>query len=169
MVHLGDERTGLIGWSFGGWAALATPEVDDRIGALLALAPAGNSKPLPGIIPATLTFTWKREVPTLFLVAERDRFTPLAGQYELFERTPSRKKMFVLRHADHQHFADRIDEPGLCSPEHAHLFTRGLGLAHFEAVLKGNRAAEQFMAGDPVAALRERGVDAIEYANAVRD
>jgi dienelactone hydrolase len=165
--RIDERRIGLIGWSFGGWAALATPEVEDRVGALLALAPAGNSQPLPGIIPATLTFAWKREVPTLFLVAERDRFTPLAGQYELFERTPSRKRMFVLRDADHQHFADEIDEPGSCSPEHAHLFTRGLGLAHFDAVLKGSYEAQRFLEDDPAAVLRERGVDALEYANAV--
>jgi pimeloyl-ACP methyl ester carboxylesterase len=60
------RRIGLIGWSFGGWAALSTLEVDDRFRAMVALAPAGNSKPLPGIIPATLTFAWKREVPRSF-------------------------------------------------------------------------------------------------------
>jgi len=163
------ERVGLIGLSFGGWAALSTLEVDDRFGAVLALAPAGNSKPLPGIIPATLTFAWKREVPALFLVAERDRFTPLPGQYELFARTPSQKTMFILRGADHQHFADQIDEPGFCSPEHAHLFTRGLGLGHFEAVLKGTSAAARFMTDDPAARLKERGVDAIEYGDGVPD
>jgi fermentation-respiration switch protein FrsA (DUF1100 family) len=108
-------------------------------------------------------------VPTLFLVAERDRFTPLAGQYELFERTPSQKRMFVLRHADHQHFADLIQDPGLCSPEHAHLFTRGLGLAHFDAVLNDSEAARHFMEDDPAAAVREHGVDAVEYGNAVAD
>ena len=161
--RIDGERIGVIGWSFGGWAALATLEVDDRFGAVLALAPAGNSKPLPGIIPVTLSFSWKRDVPALYLVAERDRFTPLPGEYELFERTPSRKQMFILRGADHQHFADQIDEPGLCSPEQAHLFTRALGLAHFEAALNKNDGAARFMMTDPVARLRERGVDAIEY------
>ena len=73
----------MIGWSFGGWTVLAAQEVDARCRALIALTPGGNSRPLPGIIPATLTFAWKREVPTLFLVAEQDRFTPLPGQYEL--------------------------------------------------------------------------------------
>ena len=163
------EGVGLIGWSFGGWAVLSALEVDDRFRAVVALAPAGNSKPLPGIIPATLTFAWTREVPVLFLVGERDRFTPLAGQYELFARTPSRKRMFILRDADHQHFADQIDEPGLCSPEQAHLFTRGLGLAHFDAVLKGNYAAKRFMKDDPAAMLRKRGVDAVEYTTAGAD
>jgi hypothetical protein len=85
----------------------------------------------------------------------------------LFERAPSTNKWtFILRHADHQHFADAIDEPGLCAPEQAHLFTRALGLAHFDAVLKGNVAAQQFLNNDPVAALRARGVDAVEYATA---
>ena len=157
------RRIGLVGWSFGGWAVLATPEVDERISAVVALAPAGNSRPLPGIIPATLTFAWKREVPVLFLVAERDRFTPLPGQHELFERTPSERRMFILRGADHQHFADQIDDPGLCSPEHAHLFTRSLAIAHFDAVLNDDHAAHAFMAGDPAALLRERGVDVIAY------
>ena len=161
--QIDDQRVGLIGWSFGGWAALATPEVDDRIRAILALAPAGNSKPLPGIIPATLTFAWKREVPTLFLVAERDRFTPLAGMYELFERTPSNRRMFVLRNADHGHFADEIENAGLCPAEAAHLFTRGLGLAHLDAVLNENDAARRFLTTDPIAALRERGIDALEH------
>jgi predicted dienelactone hydrolase len=158
--RLDSSRIGVVGWSFGGWAVLATPEVDERIRAVVALAPAGSSKPLPGIIPATLTFDWKHDVPTLFLVAERDRFTPLPGQYELLERTRSRKRMFVLRGADHEHFGDRIDEPGACPPEHAHLFARGLTLAHFDAFLKGDESARAFLSGDPVAALRERGVDA---------
>jgi hypothetical protein len=74
--------------------------------------------------------------------------------------------MFVLGDADHQHFADEIDDPGQCSPEQAHLFVRGLGLAHFDASLKGNRAAERFLNDDPVPALRERGVDAVEYRKA---
>ena len=159
------ERIGVIGWSFGGWAALSALEVDDRFGAVVALAPAGNSKPLPGIIPATLTFAWKREVPALFLVAEDDRFTPLAGQYELFDRTQSRKRMFILRRADHQHFADQVDDPGLCTPEQAHLFTRGLALAHFEEVLNGSPAARAFLSDDPAAVLRARGVDAVEHKN----
>jgi predicted dienelactone hydrolase len=158
-----EQRVGLVGWSFGGWAVLATPEVDDRVAAVVALAPAGNSKPLPGIIPAPLTFAWKREVPTLFLVAERDRFTPLSGEYELFERTPSRKRMFILQGADHQHFDDQIVDPGPCSPEHAHTFTRGLSLAHLDAVMRSDNDAEGFMDGDPVAALRERGVNAVDY------
>lgn len=161
--RIDGQRVGLIGWSFGGWAVLATLEADERVGALVALSPAGNSNPLPGIIPATLTFKWRRAVPTLFLVAEEDRFTPLPGQYELFDRAPSNRRMFILRHADHNHFADQVDDEGLCPRANAHLFTRGLALAHMDAVLKQCEPAERFMADDPVARLRERGVDAASH------
>jgi dienelactone hydrolase len=160
--HVDRDRIGLIGWSFGGWAALATPEVDDRVRAVVALAPGGSSNPLPGIIPAKLTFAWRRDVPTLYLVAERDRFTPLSGMLELFNRTPSAKAMFVLRHADHDHFGDHI-EVELCPRAHAHLFTRGLALAHVDATLRGNREAEHFMV-TAAAALDSRGVDAYAHA-----
>lgn len=153
------RRIGLIGWSFGGWAVLAAPEADERFGAVVALAPAGNSEPLPGIIPTTLTFAWKREVPTLLLAAERDRFTPLPGIIELYERTPSAKQLLILRHADHDHFGDHI-EVELCPRYAAHLFTRSLALAHLDAVLKENQAARDFMAHDPTSVLREHGVDA---------
>lgn len=162
-VRIDEQRVGLVGWSFGGWAALATLEADDRFRAVIALAPAGNSKPLPGIIPATLTFRWRREVPTLILAAERDRFTPVDGIAELFERTPSRKLMFILRGADHSHFADDVGDETLCTRDHAHLFTRALGLAHFDAALRDDRAAEDYLGNDPTGMLRAHGVDAIPY------
>ena len=155
--HVDGDRVGLVGWRFGGWAALATPEVDDRVGAVVALAPAGNSKPLPGIIPATLTFAWRREVATLYLVAEQDRFTPLPGQRELLARTPSRARMFVLGGADHGHFGDVIDEPGACPADHAHVFARGLSLAHLDAALTDDDRARRLLGADPAVALGKRG------------
>ena len=156
------SRVGLVGYSFGGWAVLATPEADDRISAIVAMVPAGNSRPLPGIIPATLTFEWTREVATLFLAAERDKFTPPAGVRELLERAPSPKRMFVLRGAGHQHFADVIDDPEGCAPENAHRFATTLALAHLDSSLKANAAAAAFLRDDPLATLRARGVDATE-------
>jgi dienelactone hydrolase len=159
-AHIDRARIGLVGWSFGGWAVLAAPEVDDRFGAIVALAPGGTSRPLPGIIPATLSYVWQRDVPTLYLAAECDRYTLLDGIVELYDRTPSSKYLFALRYADHDHFGDHI-EVELCPKQHAHLFTRGLALAHFEAFLGSNVSARAFLAADPAAVLRARGVDVL--------
>jgi dienelactone hydrolase len=144
--HVDQERVGLFGWSFGGWAVLGAPESDARFSAVLALAPAGSSNPLPGIIPATLSFAWTREVNTTLLAAERDRFIPLAGVRELFDRAPTPKRMFVLSGADHSHFSDDVGDESGCSRDRAHDFTRTLGLAHFDAALKGEPAAMQLLA-----------------------
>ena len=48
----------------------------------------------------------------------------------------------------------------LCSGDQAHTSTRGLALAHFDAVLKGHEAARRFLAGDLAAELAKYGIDA---------
>lgn len=173
----------IVGHSFGGWTALAATEVEQRIRAVVALAPGGSSRPRPGILPVKLTFNWGRDVPTLYLVAENDVSLPLAGMYELFERTPATKQMFVLRRADHMHFMDNVEEmheavrttpwtgelawmpkemlpiTELCSGEQAHLFVRGLTLSHLDAVLKRNENAQQFLQGNVEAELARRDVE----------
>jgi len=159
-VNLDPARIGIVGHSFGGWTALAVPEVDGRIRAVVALAPGGSSQPPPNIIPATLTFTWGRDVPTLYLVAEDDTALPLAGMHELFERTRATVHMVILRRADHGHFGDAVEQQaGLCSREQAHLFVRGLTLCHMDAILRRQEAAQRFWAGDVEAELAVRGVD----------
>lgn len=186
-AELDPAQIGIVGHSFGGWTALAATEVERRIRAVVALAPGGGSQPKPGIIPATLTFTWGRNVPTLYLVAEDDVFLPLSGMYELCERTPTTKQMIILRRADHMHFMDNVEEmheavrampftgelawvpkemrpiAEHCSGDQAHLFVRGLTLCHMDATLKRQEEARRFLAGDLEAALAERGVDAITY------
>jgi dienelactone hydrolase len=184
-IGLDPDRIGLVGHSFGGWTALATPEVDRRVRSVVALAPGGASNPRPGILPLKLTFDWGRDVPTLYLAAEYDVPIPLAGVCELFDRTPASKRMFVLRRADHQHFADDVerqheavramafpDEAAwipaamrpiaeLCSGEQAHAFVRGLALAHLDASLRDHEAAARFFAGDVGAELATRGIEAV--------
>jgi predicted dienelactone hydrolase len=179
------SRIGIVGHSFGGWTALAAPDVDRSIRSIVALAPGGASRPKPGILPVTLSFGWGRDIPTLYLVAEDDASLPLAGMHEIFDRTPATKQMVILRRADHMHFMDRVEElheivrtvpysgdlawlPGamrpiaeLCSGEQAHLFIRALALAHFDATLERDAEAQGFMAGDLTAALAKRGVEAI--------
>ena len=102
---------GIVGHSFGGWTALAAPDVEPRIAAIVALAPGGASNPRPGILPATLAFRWKRDIPTLLIAAENDTSLPLDGMFEVFDRIPSTsKKMAVLHRADHMHFMDEIEK-----------------------------------------------------------
>jgi dienelactone hydrolase len=186
-LSIDAERIGLTGHSFGGWTVLATPEVESRVRSVVAMAPGGASKPRPGILPLSLTFEWGRDVPTLYLAGELDVSIPLEGVYELFDRTPGSKRMFVLRRADHQHFMDDVevaheavraatfpDEAAwipaemrpiaeLTSGEDAHTFTRGLTLAHFDSTLRGSDDAERFLDGDVEAALASRGVDAFAH------
>src|SRR5207248_10568913 len=184
-ANLDPAQIGIVGYSFGGWTALAAPEVEPRIRAVVALAPGGSSQSKPGIIPARLKFTWGRDVPTLYLVAENDCMTPLAGMYELFARTPATKQMLILRRADHVHFLDNVEHghamvrtmpwPGelawipkemrpiaeLCSGAAAHLFVRGLTVCHMDASLKQRAEARAFLAGDIETELAVRGVEAL--------
>jgi dienelactone hydrolase len=163
-ARLDPARIGIVGHSFGGWTALASPEVDLRISAVVALAPGGSSHPPPNIIPAKLTFRWGRDVPTLYLVAENDTALPLAGMYELFDRTQATKHMVILRRADHGHFADEVEQQaGLCSSEQAHLFVRGLTLSHMDAALKRQQRAQHFWAAAVAAELAGRGVDVVVH------
>ena len=186
-LSVDPDRIGIVGHSFGGWTALALPEVDERIKAVVALAPGGASNPKPGILPLTLAFDWGRDVPTLYLVAENDVSLPLAGMYELFDRTPATKQMVILRRADHLHFMDQVEAlheavrkmsfPGelawlsremqpiteLCSGDEAHLFVRGLTLAHLDVCLKAQDTAHQFLEGDLETILARNGVSVMVY------
>jgi dienelactone hydrolase len=186
-AQLDATQIGIVGHSFGGWTALAATDVESRIRAVVALAPGGASQPKPGILKVQLTFNWGRDVPTLYLVGENDVSLPIAGMYEIFERTPATKQMVVLRRADHMHFMDNVEElhesvrttqwPGeldwlpkemrpiaeLCSGEQAHLFVRGLTLCHMDAMLNRQEEAQRFLAGDLKAELAERGVEVIVH------
>jgi predicted dienelactone hydrolase len=179
-------RIGIAGHSFGGWTTLTATAREKRIDAALPLAPAGGWQPLtPNPLAETLDLAWGRSVPTLMLVAEYDTLLPLRGMREIFAKIESPKRMLTLRNADHMHFCDRIEEvhelfrmmppPGwfaemakqvrpigeLCPPEQAYAFARGMGLAHFDATLKGNEAAARVLQ-DATSQLRDRGIDATE-------
>ncbi len=161
------DRIAIAGHSFGGWTALALPETDTRIQAVVALAPGGASNPKPGIIPVALTFNWPRPPATLYIVAEDDVLTPIAGMHELYSRTPGRKQMVLLPRADHMHFMDNVEQAHeqlrtaslppeaswishemrpiaeLCTPEEAHRQIQSHTLAHLNATLSRRGARER--------------------------
>ena len=111
-LRVDADRIGVSGHSFGGWTSLAVAARDPRVRAALPLAPAGGETPLTPENPFrdALDLESGREVPTLFLVADRDTLLPLAGMHELRARTRGAPRMVVLRDADHMHFCDRVEE-----------------------------------------------------------
>jgi dienelactone hydrolase len=183
-----DERIGIAGHSFGGWTTLATTGRDPRIGAALPLAPAGGTlASLPNPLAGSLDLDWVRDVPTLFVVADRDSILPLPSMHDLLARTRSTKRMVVLRNTDHMHFCDRAAQahemfrafppPGfftdaakttapfteLCPETPAYDAIRALGLAHLDAVLKEHGPAAEFMRSDLPARLGARGIDVVVH------
>jgi dienelactone hydrolase len=185
-ASLDATRIGIVGHSFGGWTALAAADTDPRIGATVALAPGGGSRPRPGILPLKLAFGGQRDVPTLYLVAENDVSLPLAGMVELFDRGPATKRMVILRRADHCHFMDNVEDAHealrtrpwggelawlnemrpiaeLCTGDSAHSFVRGLTLCHLDAALRQREEARRMFRGDLASELAARGVEAIVH------
>jgi predicted dienelactone hydrolase len=182
-VALDADRVGIAGHSAGGWTALAAPDNEPRIRAVVALAPAGASNPRPGIIPVKLSFEWKRDVPTLLLAAENDAALPLAGMHEVYQRIPATKRMVILRRADHAHFMDNVEQEHesfrtaslapvlnailqemlpsaeLTSGENAHLFTCGLTTCHMDAFLRERPEARRLLEGDIEGELAAREVE----------
>lgn len=132
------DRIGIVGHSFGGWTALAVPDVDPRIAAIVALAPGGTSKPQAGILPVALDFRWGREIPTLIIAAENDTATTLDGIFEIFDRAPEPKRLAVLHRADHMHFIDDVPKSDLMSADEAHALVADWTLAHFNAVFSAD-------------------------------
>ena len=135
----------------------------------------------------SLDLDWDREVPVLSLVAELDSINPLAGMRDLHGRIRQPRTTVVLKNADHFHFQDRVelvhdttkmmrsanhgdeevflkvnemkDSADLCPGDKANAFTRALGLAHFDAYLRDNDKAADFLNSDIVELMASHGVD----------
>jgi predicted dienelactone hydrolase len=186
-IELDRQRIGLVGHSFGGWTVLAAAEIDPRVRSAVAHAPGGSGNPRPGVLSLSLSFDGRRDVPTLFLAAEHDVPVPPDAVLDVFDRTPATKLLVTLRRADHQHFVDDVEGAHeaaramslpaeaawmsaamrpmteLCSGVSAHVFVRGLTLAHFDATLRADEIAQRFLADDVERELASRGVDAIVH------
>ena len=180
----GNGPVGIVGHSFGGWTALASADADERIGAVVALAPAGSGTHRPGIIPVRASFRPERAVPTLFVSGDQDQSIPIQAVRELFDESPWPTRLLVLRGADHLHYVDDIaaeheafrQVPAvgdlawiadmrpigeLCAPSAAQAVVQAVTLAHFDTALRGVEAAAAFLDGDLSAALAAHGIHAV--------
>jgi dienelactone hydrolase len=111
-LDLIPDQVGMSGHSFGGWTTLKTLETDERIKTVLLLAPAGGFTTIDpdNVMAKSLNFAWRREVSTLYIVAELDSILPLDGMQDLYNRNPEPKSTIVLLNADHFHFNDTVEQ-----------------------------------------------------------
>ena len=178
------EHAGVFGHSFGGWTALRAVAKDSRFCATVPLAPAGGRN---GVSDArlyeTLSFDWDARV--LLLALEEDSVLPLEGMHDLYNSLRGPKQLVVLNAADHFHFCDGAEQihqlfralpamPGvplakpmppwrrMCPAKHGTDVAK-LALAHFDAHLKSDGKAGEFLSDGLFAALAERGVGATDY------
>lgn len=179
------SAVGMSGHSFGGWTTLATTAADLRIRSTLPLAPAGgDGGVLAGpddprvvmrdLLAARYPLAWDRDVPTMTIVADLDSVLPYPMMTDLLATARGVDRLVVLTNADHFHFGDNVElvhdmmtatmgegaKPfaELIDAAPAITVTTGLGLAHFDATLRGNPAATELLAQDLAALFAERGI-----------
>ena len=184
-VEVDLARVAASGHSFGGFTALALASVDARVAAVLALAPAGGDGPLAhAALREALVLDFGGRVASLYLALGRDSLLPLEGIADLYRRTSPPRRMFVLRDGDHMHFCDRAESSHeffrrlppvgiladvmrrlppfatLAPADHGYAFANALALAHLDAVLRNDAAAEAFLADHALRELSARGIQA---------
>ncbi|MHA2282801.1 MAG: hypothetical protein ACXAC5_18310 [Promethearchaeota archaeon] len=117
LDSIDGDHIGIAGHSFGGWTALVVTNRDNRICAVLALAPGGGdsskkkgeSEQLEAEKRIIIREFWEHEVGILYLVAEDDHLVPLEAAVDLYSRTPEPKQMVCLNNSDHYHFCDDLE------------------------------------------------------------
>lgn len=158
-----EQRIGLVGWSFGGWRYLRR----SRLTSALRLSSRSRRRGTPhrcrASSPRRSRSPGSARSRRFYLVADAtgSHHCPVSTSFSSGLRLAggcSSFRALTIGTSTHQ-----IVEPGPCSSAHAHTFTRGLSLAHLDADLRRDKAAQRFLEGDPVAALRERGVNALDY------
>ena len=152
------DQIGMSGHSFGGWTTLKALETDERIRAALPLAPAGGFTAMDAdnVMAKELSFTWKREVPVLYIVAELDSILPLQGMQDMFNRNPDPKTTVVLLNADHFHFNDAIEQTHDGYKSMLGMLAGGMDedTRHtMETMMAGMKLSSELVAGDDAYAL----------------
>jgi len=113
MDYLTRRHPGLplwsAGFSFGAWIALETGAVDDRVAALIGIAPpvATSVSGMDYSFPNTLAST----KPKFFLQGEADEVCPLEAMWKFYGRLEEPKELVVIDAADHL-FDGKTQEAG---------------------------------------------------------
>jgi dienelactone hydrolase len=107
---LDGERVGTMGFSMGGFTALAVNSVSRRPRAVFAMCPMwGQRSMVPQVrrLEKLLTVdNWERPVSTLILTGDADPMVDVDDMRLLHQRLPQPKRLFVLQGAGHLHWAD---------------------------------------------------------------
>jgi alpha/beta superfamily hydrolase len=92
-------RLWAAGFSFGAWVALEVGAVDDRVSALIGIAPpvATSVSGMDYQFPNTLVST----KPKFFVQGEADEVCPIQGMWNFYGRLEEPKELIVIDAADH--------------------------------------------------------------------
>jgi uncharacterized protein len=97
------------GFSFGAWVALEVGAVDDRVSALIGIAPPVATS-LSGH-DYTFENTLASAKPKFFIQGESDEVCPLEGMWAFYGKLPEPKELVVIDGADHL-FEGKAEEVG---------------------------------------------------------
>ncbi len=103
------SRIGILGHSYGGWAALKMPARDARVRAVCGLAPAseafvGRRAFEPGELPLA------PNIPALLVAGADDVLVDLeASVRPLYQRLRSPRALIAIDRCDHFHFCDGVE------------------------------------------------------------
>lgn len=94
-----EARLWAAGFSFGAWVALEVGAVDDRVSALIGIAPpvATSVSGMDYQFPNTLVST----KPKFFIQGEADEVCPIQGMWNFYGRLEEPKELIVIDAADH--------------------------------------------------------------------
>jgi hypothetical protein len=93
------SRLWAAGFSFGAWVALEVGAVDDRVEALIGIAPpvATSASGMEYTFPNTLAST----KPRFFVQGEADEVCPVQGMWAFYGRLDEPKELVLIDGADH--------------------------------------------------------------------
>lgn len=93
------DRLWTAGFSFGSWVALETGAQDDRVSALIGIAP-----PVVTSVSGQ-NYTFEHSLvstkPKFFIQGEADEMCPLEGMWAFYAKLPEPKELVVIDGADH--------------------------------------------------------------------